>query len=75
MAAYEQAAGRTIPVRSVPPGDPIPGTPEVVWGLAAALESYDSPIPMDETSRTYGAELTSVAEFARTRVAASDHAR
>ncbi|MCI0434528.1 MAG: SDR family oxidoreductase [Gemmatimonadetes bacterium] len=63
--AYEAALGRTIPVRSVPPGEPIPGVPEPVWGIAAALESYDSPIPMDQTAASYGVSMTSVAEFAR----------
>jgi NADH dehydrogenase len=66
--AYERAADRSIPIRSVAPGEPIPGVPEPVWGLAASLEMFDSPVPMDETSRTYGVPLTSVADFARTRV-------
>jgi uncharacterized protein YbjT (DUF2867 family) len=71
VGAYERASGRSIPIRSVAPGDPIPGAPEPVWGLAAALETFDSPVPMDETSRTYGVQLTSVADFARSRVAAT----
>jgi uncharacterized protein YbjT (DUF2867 family) len=62
--AYEAALGRPIPVRSVAPGDPIPGLPEPVWGIAAALESYDSPIPMDDTAKLYGVTLTSVRELA-----------
>lgn len=71
VGAYERAAGRSIPIRRVAPGDPIPGVPEPVWSLAAALETFDSPVPMDETSRTYGVQLTSVADFARSRVAAT----
>jgi hypothetical protein len=51
--------------RSVAPGEPIPGLPEVVWGIAAALESYDSPVEMKETARRYGIRLTGVDEFAR----------
>ncbi len=69
--AYEQAAGRTFPVRSVAPGSPIPGLPEAVWSLAAALETFDSPVPMEETSRAYGVRQTSVEDFARSRVAAA----
>ena len=72
VAAYERALGRSIPIHSVAPGEPIPGVPEPVWGLAAALEMFDSPVPMDETCRTYGVRLTSVADFARTRMSAAN---
>ena len=65
---YEQALGRTIEVRSVAPGAPIPGLPEAVWGIAAGLESYDSEIAMDQTARTYGVRPTSAADFARARI-------
>jgi NADH dehydrogenase len=65
VAAYEEALGRPIAVRSVDPGAPIPGLPEPVWGIAAALETFDSPIPMEETARVYGVPLTSAREFAR----------
>jgi NADH dehydrogenase len=68
VRAYEQSSGRSIPVRSVAPGDPIPGVPEPVWGLAAALETFDSPVPMESATRTYGVELTSVVDFARHRM-------
>lgn len=71
VRAYEEAAGRTIPVRRVPPGAPIPGVPEPVWGLAANLEQYDSEVPMDDTARTFGVALTPVSAFARARMAAS----
>ncbi len=64
---YEQALGRAIEVRTVAPGDPIPGLPEPVWGIAAGLESYDSEIPMEETARTYGVRPTSALHFARSR--------
>lgn len=71
VGAYERALGRSIPIRSVAPGQPIPGVPEPVWALAAALETFDSPVPMDETSRTYGVHLTSIDDFARARMAAA----
>lgn len=64
VSAYEAALGRLIPVRSVPPGAPIPGVPEPVWGIAAALESFDSPIDMEDLARTFGVELTSAEDFA-----------
>ena len=43
--AYGKALGRPLPVRSVAPGEPIPGLPPIVWGIAAGLESFDSPMP------------------------------
>jgi NADH dehydrogenase len=68
VTAYEAAARRTVTIRSVAPGEPIPGVPEAVWGIAAALESFDSPMAMEETARTYGVTLTSVRDFASARV-------
>ena len=70
VRAYEAAAGRPIAVQSVPPGAPIPGLPEPVWGLAASLESFDTVIPMEQVTREFGITLTSAAGFARSRLAA-----
>jgi NADH dehydrogenase len=66
--AYEAALGRPIEVRSVAPGEPIPGLPEPVWGIAGALESFDNIVPMDELATRYGLSLTSVRSFARARL-------
>ena len=38
VRAYEDAGAPERPIRSVPPGDPIPGLPEPIWGLAAGLD-------------------------------------
>jgi NADH dehydrogenase len=73
--AYGEAAGRSIPVRSVAPGEAIPGLPPPVWAFAAALESFDSPIPMKETARVYGVTPTSVRDFARSRFASDEGLR
>jgi uncharacterized protein YbjT (DUF2867 family) len=70
VRAYEEASGRAIAIQSVAPGEPIPGVPEAVSGLAAALESFDTVIPMREMARQYGVIQTSVPDFARARVAA-----
>ena len=64
-AVYESVLGRTIPVRSVLPGEPIPGLPESTWGIAAGFDMYDSPVDMTETARTFGVKLTSLEEFVR----------
>ncbi|MCC7033338.1 MAG: SDR family oxidoreductase [Acidobacteria bacterium] len=70
VRAYEEASGRAIEVRSVAPGEPIPGVPDAVSGLAAALESFDTVIPMQDLARRYGVTQTSVLDFARARVSA-----
>lgn len=62
---YERALGRDIPVRTVAPGEPIPGVPPAVQGLVAAFETYDSPLPMEETARRFGVTLASVEDRAR----------
>lgn len=75
IAAYERALGRPIPVRSIPPGEllpdlpPVPGLAEFLSGLLAAMETYDSPIDMVETVRTFGVRPTPLAEVVRREVA------
>lgn len=69
VRAYEEASGRTYQVRSVAPGEPIPGLPDAVSGIAASLEAFDSMVPMAELARQFGIALTSVRAFARSRVA------
>ena len=64
VSAYETALGCPIDVRSVAPGDPIPGLPEPIWGIVAALEAFDSPIPMEDTARAYGVSLTTAQDHA-----------
>ncbi len=66
---YEDALGRPIALRSVPPGEPIPGVPPEISQVAAALESFDAVVPMEETARRFGVTLTSAADFARSRLA------
>lgn len=68
VAAYERVLGKRIPVQSVRPGEPVPGLPEAVLGLAAGFEMFDSPIDMTETARTFGIKLTSLEEFVRRSV-------
>jgi NADH dehydrogenase len=60
VARAEQVAGRPIEVRSIEPGQAIPGLPDSVSKLAAGMEMYDSPIDMTETAYTFGVSLTPV---------------
>jgi uncharacterized protein YbjT (DUF2867 family) len=72
VGAYERVSGRSIPVRWVAPGEllpdlpPVPGLTEMVSGLLAALETFDSPVDMTDTSRTFGVTPTSLHEFVAT---------
>lgn len=67
--AYEAALGRPLTIRSVPPGAPIPGLPEIVSGMVAAFERSDSVIPIQDASAGFGVQRTSARDFARRRVA------
>ncbi|MFO7697738.1 MAG: SDR family oxidoreductase [Anaerolineae bacterium] len=58
VESFGQVLGQELPLQFVAPGDPIPGLPDLVPPVLAAMESYDSPIAMDETARTFGVELT-----------------
>jgi uncharacterized protein YbjT (DUF2867 family) len=48
VAIYERVLGHQIQVRSVAPGEPVPGLPQMVAQLLAGLDTYDSPIDMTE---------------------------
>ena len=68
--AFSEVLGREIPVRTVPPGEPIPGLPDFVAELLASLELYESPLDMSELSRTFAVRTTSLHDFVRRFVAA-----
>jgi NADH dehydrogenase len=65
VAVYERLLGREIPVRSVRPGEPIPGVPAAVAGIAASFDTYDSVIDMTDTAQTFGVRLTPLEEVVR----------
>jgi uncharacterized protein YbjT (DUF2867 family) len=71
VAIYERVLGHQIPVRSVAPGEPVPGLPQMVAQLLAALDTYDSPLEMTETARTFGIQLTPLEEVARRTVSSA----
>lgn len=58
VETFGRALGQPLPLQFVAPGQPIPGLPEVAPGILAAMETYDSPIPMEQTARTFGVQLT-----------------
>ena len=57
--------GRELPIRRVQPGEPLPGLPDVVSGLMAGMDTYDSPVDMTATARTYGVRLVSAEQALR----------
>jgi uncharacterized protein YbjT (DUF2867 family) len=69
VALYERALGHAIPVQTIAPGEllpnlpPVPGLAEVVSGMAAALDMFDSPIDMSETAREFEVQLTPIGEL------------
>src|SRR6266851_2049426 len=63
VAVYERALGRQLDVRHVAPGSPLTGVPDPVAALLAGMDSYDSPIQMDEMARTFDVKLTSLVQF------------
>jgi uncharacterized protein YbjT (DUF2867 family) len=65
VAIYERVLGHQLHVSSVAPGEPVQGLPPMFAQLLAALDTYDSPIEMTETARTFDIGLTSLEEVAR----------
>ena len=54
VAFYEHVLGKSIPARSMNPGEPAPSPPEAVWNLAASFDTFDSPVDMTEMARVFG---------------------
>ena len=50
-------------------GDPVPGLPEPMPEMLAGMETYDSVVEMEETSRTFDVPLTTLTRFAQEQVA------
>ncbi len=55
---FSQVLSQPLPVKFVRPGEAIPGLPEIVPPVLAALETYDSPIPMEQIAGTFGVAQT-----------------
>jgi NADH dehydrogenase len=73
IAAFNQELGREIRVRTVEPGQPIPGLPDTIAQLLAMMETYDSPIDSSELASTYDVTPTSLAEYVRGFLASNRH--
>ena len=69
---FGQVLSQELPVQFVAPGEPIPGLPDIVPPVLAGMETYDSPIPMAETARTFGVKMTPLAATIRGMLGAPD---
>jgi uncharacterized protein YbjT (DUF2867 family) len=65
VAIYERVLAHRIPIRSVAPGEPVPGLPDLIAQLLAGFDTYDSPIDMTETAHTFNIPLTPLEVVAR----------
>jgi uncharacterized protein YbjT (DUF2867 family) len=63
VETFGQFLGTELPVKFVAPGEAIPGLPEIAPPVLAAMETYDSAIPMEETARDLGVETTKLASY------------
>lgn len=63
VAEFEGVLGRAIPIRSVRPGEPVPGLPPALVEILAFLDAHDSVVDMTEAARTYGVAPTSPSDF------------
>ena len=68
VATYERVLERPISVEFVAAGEPVPGLPDPMPTLLTSMETYDSAIEMDEISRTFDVQLTTLETFVREQV-------
>ena len=73
VTVFEQELGRPIPVRTVPPGQPIPGMPPMITELLTALETYDSPLDTTALATTYRITPTRLVDFVHGFIQTSRH--
>ena len=69
VKTFGETMGQELRVQFVPPGKEIPGLPEMVPAVLAGMETYDSPIPMEEMARAFGVEQVRLSTFAQQMIA------
>jgi len=69
VGAVERELGRPIRLETIPVGQRLPGVPGFVTDLVTALEMYDTPLDMRETTSIYGVDPTSLTSWVRQRFA------
>jgi len=61
--SFGEVLGQKLPVQYVALGEPIPGLPEIVPSVLAGMETYDSPIPMDDMRHIFGVDQNTLTSF------------
>jgi uncharacterized protein YbjT (DUF2867 family) len=69
VATYERVLERPVPVEYVAMGEPVPGLPDPMPDMLAGMETYDSIVEMEETSRTFDVPPTRLETFVQEQVA------
>jgi uncharacterized protein YbjT (DUF2867 family) len=64
-AVYEHVLGRPIAIQSVPPGEVVPNLSPGAQAMAAAFDTYDSPVEMNGLAAQFGVTLTPLEVFIR----------
>jgi NADH dehydrogenase len=62
---YERVLGRPIKIRSVQPGEAVPGIPPAVVPLLTALDTYDTVFDTAQPARAFGVTLTPLEAIVR----------
>jgi len=65
VGSVERELGRPIRLETIPVGQRLPGVPDFVTDLVTALEMYDTPLDMRETTSIYGVDPTSLTSWVR----------
>lgn len=63
VATCERTLSRKIPMQTLAPMQPIPGFPDNLLGLLAGLDTFDSPVEMNELNKAFGIKLVSMEQF------------
>lgn len=61
--SFSQVLRQQLPVQFVPPGQAIPGLPEIVPPVLAGMEAYDSPVPMEQIAGAFGVKQIPLKAF------------
>jgi NADH dehydrogenase len=67
VSTVERERGLSVPLETVAVGQRLPGLPDFVTDLVTALEMYDTPLDMRETTSIYGVDPTPLTAWVRHR--------
>lgn len=73
VATAGRMTNQPIPVQLIPPGEPLPGLPDVVSQLMAGQDTYDSPIEMNQLCHRFGISLTPMESYVERMFASTPH--